>query len=73
MANTDPEALKAAQLAYERSNSSGLVEEGAALDPSYEATRGGDTTHPEEPILTRAEDAGLVEKAREAAAKKSAK
>lgn len=57
MANTDPEALKAAQVAYEASNAS-LGDynpaEQTALDPAFLSTRGGVNTHPSEPILATA-------------------
>lgn len=59
MANTDPEALKAAQAAYAASNASLKdydPETQAAKDLQFLSTQGGPNTHPEEPVLTRAED-----------------
>jgi hypothetical protein len=59
MANTDPEALKAAQLAYERSNVSLKDYNPHQLE---DADKVGEVerAHPAEPVLARAEDSGLV-------------
>lgn len=65
MANTDPEALKAAAEAYKASNVSLAdynPEEQSALDPAFLATRGGENTHPEEPITATADQPPKVAK-----------
>lgn len=69
MANTDPEALKAAALAYERSNASLAdynPEDQTALDPHFLSTRGGVNTHPSEPITATANADPKVAKANSA-------
>lgn len=62
MANTDPEALKAAAAAYAASNASLADYDPAkqeAKDSQYLATQGGPTTHPDEPVTVSA-DAALA-------------
>lgn len=58
MANTDPQALKDAALAYERSNASQKDYDPStqkAVDLQFAATQGGENTHPEEPITPTAD------------------
>lgn len=63
MANTDPQAVQDAQLAYERSNASLKDYDPAkqeALDLAWVAATGGPNTHPQEPVLTTAENSPTV-------------
>lgn len=59
MANTDPEVIKAAQLAYARSNASLTDYDPAALADEDKLGRDVVKDAPLEPVLTRADDTVL--------------